>query len=75
MCRRQDVGAVAGLNYLQSVTPRIALGGEAFYLGLQRKSGIGLAARYAGDKSIATCQLASTALVSMSYVHKVSEKV
>ena len=33
----------AGMNYLQAVTPRLALGGEAFYLGLQRKCGIGLA--------------------------------
>lgn len=57
------------------MTPRLSLGGEAFYLGLQRKSGFGLAARHVTDKSIATCQLASTAMVSLSYVHKVSEKV
>lgn len=64
-----------GLNYLQSVTPQLSLGGEAFYLGLQRKSGIGLALRHVSERSIATCQLASTALVSLSYVHKVSDKV
>lgn len=64
-----------GANYFQSVTPRLSLGGEAFYLGIQRKSGIGLAARYQTSKSISTCQLASTNLLSLSFVHKVSEKV
>lgn len=64
-----------GMNYLQAVTPRLALGGEAFYLGLQRKCGIGLAGRYVTPQSISTFQVASTNLVSLSYVQKVSEKV
>ena len=65
----------AGLNYFQSVTPSLALGGEAFYLGLQRKCGIGLAGRYSTPQSITTFQVASTKLVSLSYAQKVSEKV
>ena len=64
-----------GLNYFQSVTNNLALGGEAFYLGSQRKSGVGLAMRHQGDPGIATCQIATTGLLSATYHHKVSEKV
>ncbi|KAK9821212.1 hypothetical protein WJX81_000004 [Elliptochloris bilobata] len=64
-----------GLNYLQSVTPSLALGGEAFWLGQQRKSGAGFAARHADAAHVATCQVATTGLVSLTYLQKVSEKV
>lgn len=64
-----------GANYFQSVTPKLSVGGEVFYLAEQRRSGMGAAARYASDKSISTLQLANTGLVSLSYLQKVSEKV
>jgi mitochondrial import receptor subunit TOM40 len=64
-----------GVNYFQSVTDKLALGGEAFYLGSQRKSGIGLAMRHQSDPGIATCQIANTGMLSCTYHHKVSEKV
>ena len=64
-----------GVNYLQSVTPHLALGGEAFWLGQQRKSGAGFAARYANDAHVATAQLATTGLVSLTYLRRISEKV
>ncbi|PRW61086.1 mitochondrial import receptor subunit TOM40-1-like [Chlorella sorokiniana] len=64
-----------GANYFQSVTPRLSLGGEVFYLAEQRRSGIGLAARHAGEKHIATAQVANTGLVSLTYIQKISEKV
>ncbi|KAI5063239.1 hypothetical protein GOP47_0021786 [Adiantum capillus-veneris] len=67
--------AFYGGNYIQSVSPHLALGGEVFWLGHQRKSGLGLAARYNSDKTIMTGQLASTGLVALSYVQRVSEKV
>ena len=57
------------------MTPRLALGGEAFWLGQQRKSGTGFAARLHDDKSVTTAQIASTGLVSLAYVHRVSDKV
>lgn len=38
-------------------------------------SGIGLAARHAGEKHIATAQVANTGLVSLTYIQKISEKV
>jgi mitochondrial import receptor subunit TOM40 len=57
------------------VTPALSVGGEAFWLGAQRKSGVGVAARLADDACVATAQLASTGLVSLTYVHKVSDKV
>ncbi len=68
-------GGFYGCNYIQSVTPTLSLGGEAFWLGAQRKSGVGFAARHATDVAVATAQLASTGLVSLTYVQKVGEKV
>lgn len=64
-----------GANYFQSVTPNLSMGGEIFYLAEQRRSGIGLAARYATDSSISTAQVANTGLISLSYLQKVNEKV
>ncbi|CAA0820648.1 Mitochondrial import receptor subunit TOM40-1 [Striga hermonthica] len=79
-------GALLGASYiqaitdciylsLQSVTPHLSLGGEIFWAGQHRKSGLGYAARYSTDKMIAACQVASTGMVALSYVQKVSEKV
>ncbi|KAM7261603.1 hypothetical protein ACFE04_020680 [Oxalis oulophora] len=59
----------------QSVTPHLSLGGEVFWAGQHRKSGVGYAARYENDKMVATGQVASTGMVMMNYVQKVSEKV
>ncbi|KAJ7519975.1 hypothetical protein O6H91_20G062000 [Diphasiastrum complanatum] len=67
--------AFYGANYIQSVTPTLALGGEIFWLGHQRKSGLGFAARYNTDKVIASGQVASTGIISLTYVQRVSEKV
>ncbi|XVE92963.1 hypothetical protein REPUB_Repub01dG0149200 [Reevesia pubescens] len=64
-----------GASYIQSVTPHLSLGGEVFWVGQHRKSGIGYAARYETDKMIATGQVASTGIVALSYVQRVSEKV
>lgn len=51
--------AFYGINYIQSVTPTLSLGGEAFWLGSQRKSGVGLAARHASDSCVATAQVSA----------------
>jgi mitochondrial import receptor subunit TOM40 len=67
-------GQFYGVNYLQSVTGTLSLGGEGFWLGGQKKSGVGLAARYADNRSVGTAQLATTGLVSLTYTTKVSEK-
>ncbi|KAJ8477776.1 hypothetical protein OPV22_021503 [Ensete ventricosum] len=67
--------AFYGGNYIQSVSPHLSLGTEIFWLGHQRKSGIGFAARYNTDNMVATGQVASTGIVALSYVQKVSEKV
>ncbi|KAK1664288.1 hypothetical protein QYE76_052447 [Lolium multiflorum] len=64
-----------GANYIQSVTKNLSLGTEAFWLGQQRKSGVGFVARYDTKNMVATGQIASTGVVSLSYVQKVSEKV
>ncbi|KAL6009705.1 hypothetical protein ACLOJK_000134 [Asimina triloba] len=58
-----------------SVSPHLSMGTEVFWLGHQRKSGIGFAARYNTDKMVAAGQVASTGIVALSYVQKVSEKV
>ena len=67
-------GGFYGANYIQSVTPTLSLGGEAFWLGAQRKSGVGFAGRHATDAHVASAQVASTGLVSLTYVQKVGEK-
>ncbi|KAF3644779.1 Mitochondrial import receptor subunit TOM40-1 [Capsicum annuum] len=77
-CRTQfqfGNGALFGASYIQSVTPHLALGGEVFWAGQHRKSGIGYVARYNTNKMVATGQIASTGIVSLGYVQKVSEKV
>lgn len=63
------------MNYFQSVTPTLSLGGEAFWLANQMKSGVGIAGRYANKGDVATCQVATTGLVSLTYAHKISDKV
>jgi len=68
-------GAFYGVNYLQSVTPSLSMGGEAFWLGSQQKSGVGLAARHVSNSCVATAQVATTGLLSATYVQKVSDKV
>ncbi|MBA0788349.1 hypothetical protein Gotri_000131, partial [Gossypium trilobum] len=68
-------GALFGASYFQSVTPHLSMGGEVFWAGQHRKSGIGYAGRYETDKMVATGQVASTGMVALSYVQKVSEKV
>ncbi|KAF3602791.1 hypothetical protein F2Q69_00037828 [Brassica cretica] len=67
--------ALVGATYIQSVTPRLSLGGEVFWAGVPRKSGIGYAARYETDQMAASAQVASTGNVVMNYVQKISEKV
>ncbi|OMO77135.1 hypothetical protein CCACVL1_15191 [Corchorus capsularis] len=68
-------GALLGASYIQSVTQHLSLGGEVFWAGQHRKSGLGYAARYETDKMVATGQVASTGMVLLGYVQKVSEKV
>ena len=64
-----------GANYFQSVTPQIAVGGEVFYLAEQRRSGLGLAARWQSADAVATAQVANTGLVSLTFLQRVSDKV
>ncbi|GJN37955.1 hypothetical protein PR202_gb26958 [Eleusine coracana subsp. coracana] len=64
-----------GANYIQSVTKHLSLGTEAFWVGQQRKSGVGLVARYDTKNFVATGQIATTGMVALSYVQKVSDKV
>ncbi|KAJ4873446.1 Mitochondrial import receptor subunit TOM40-1 [Raphanus sativus] len=68
-------GALVGATYIQSLTPRLSLGGEVFWAGVPRKSGIGYAARYETNQMVASAQVASTGSVTMNYVQKISEKV
>lgn len=68
-------GGLFGANYIQSVTPHLSLGGEVFWAGQHRKSGVSYGGRYENDKMVAAGQVASTGSVALSYVQKVSEKV
>lgn len=40
------------LYYMQSLTPHLSMGGEVFWAGQARKSGVGYAARYNTDKMV-----------------------
>lgn len=64
-----------GLNYFQSLTPKLSAGGELFWLQSNMKSGVGLAVRHAGDKHVSTAQIASTGVMNLQYSHKVTDKV
>jgi len=71
-----------GLTYMQSVSPSLSMGGEAFWIGNTRKSGIGLALRHVmldpvdpAAASILSCQVASTGLIIANYVQRVSDKL
>lgn len=64
-----------GLNYFQSITPKLSAGGEFFWLPSNAKSGVGLALRHQGDKHVATCQIATTGIMNAQYTHKVTDKV
>ena len=68
-------GEFYGVNYIQSVT-KSSFGGEGFSLGANQggKSGVGFAARYNDDDVIATAQVATTGMCSLTYCQKVGEK-
>jgi mitochondrial import receptor subunit TOM40 len=50
-------GGFFGANYMQNISQHLSLGGEVFYLAPQKRSGVGLAARLAEEKSISTLQV------------------
>ena len=54
---KSGMGGFYGVNAMLAVTPRISGGAEAFYLSNQKRSGVGLALRYADAKAAATAQV------------------
>lgn len=64
-----------GLNYFQSITPKLSAGGEFFWLQANLKSGVGFALRHADKQHVATMQVATTGILSLQYAHRVNEKV
>ncbi|GMH34710.1 hypothetical protein BSKO_02571 [Bryopsis sp. KO-2023] len=63
-----------GANYLQSVTEKLSLGGEVFYMDEQRRSGLGFAARHVDENHIGAAQMANTGMLSLSYLQKIGDK-
>jgi mitochondrial import receptor subunit TOM40 len=65
-------------QYMQSITKKLALGGELIYqyqMGLQQCD-LNFAGRYKSDKGVATATLSPLAAAfALSYAHKVNEKV
>lgn len=57
------------------MTPQLSVGGELFWLRSAQKSGAGFAARHACAAHVATAQIATTGLLSLAYIHRVSDKV
>ena len=56
------IGKTDTAYFLQSVTPSLSLGGEVFWAGQHRKSGIGYAARYNTDKMVTFLGFCATSL-------------
>lgn len=54
---KAGMGGFYGVNAMLAVTPHISGGAEAFYLSNQKRSGVGLALRYADGKAVATAQV------------------
>jgi mitochondrial import receptor subunit TOM40 len=75
-------GGVTGIfigNYLQSVTPGLALGLEAMWqragLDARPETAISYCARYRGDDWIASAQLQAQGVLNASYWRRLSDKV
>jgi mitochondrial import receptor subunit TOM40 len=75
-------GGVTGIfvgDYLQSITPRLALGLNAVWQRAAMNQGpetmISYAARYKGDDWIGTAQLATLGTLRLSYWRRLAEKV
>jgi len=63
-----------GLQYFQSITKHLAIGGDVFYNHKQAMSLWTVGGRYATNKSVSTC-IATLGHVGLSYTQKVNEKV
>jgi hypothetical protein len=59
---KRGMGGFYGVNCMVAVTPAISGGAEAFYLAQQRRSGLGIALRATGTKTVATAQVLFTFL-------------
>jgi mitochondrial import receptor subunit TOM40 len=75
-------GGITGIfvgDYLQSITPRLALGLNAVWQRAAMNQGpetmISYAARYKGDDWIGTAQLATLGTLRLSYWRRLAEKV
>ena len=75
-------GGVTGIfigSYLQSLTPRLAVGLEAFWsragLGTGPDTAVSYCAKYKGDDWIASAQLQAQGVVNTSYWRKLTDKV
>eukprot|EP01026_Neomeris_dumetosa_P081794 TRINITY_DN924_c0_g1_i1.p1 TRINITY_DN924_c0_g1~~TRINITY_DN924_c0_g1_i1.p1 ORF type:complete len:336 (-),score=44.69 TRINITY_DN924_c0_g1_i1:514-1521(-) len=68
-------GEFIELNYVQSVTDKLAIGGEVFYLGANQRSGFSLALRHSDNNHATAVQLATTGLLVASYSGRVNEQL
>lgn len=75
-------GGLTGIfvgQYLQSITPKLALGAEAVWqrqaLNLGPESALSYYAKYTGNNWIATAQLQTQGEISTSYWRKLTDKV
>ena len=56
---KMGMGGFVGANAMLAISPSVSAGAEAFYLAQQKRSGVGLAVRATGVKSIASLQARS----------------
>lgn len=73
-----------GVNYIQSLTPTLSMGGEWFLVGeggeenlskwSPMRSGMGLGVRHDNGVHVSTLQIATTGMLQASYHHKWTDK-
>jgi len=68
-------GPYIGISYFQSITSRLAMGGEGFYTHAQGAGHIVARAKFTDDDQIATATLTTLNTASANYVRKVNERV
>lgn len=72
---RYMTGGVATATYMQSVTPKLALGSELFYHHGRCITGLHGALKYGTPDQVFTAKAGSFGSVELTYAHKVNEKV
>jgi mitochondrial import receptor subunit TOM40 len=68
-------GPLVGISYFQAVTPRIALGGEGYYLDARKVTNVNIRGRYTDNAITACSTLSSTGTISLSLSRRINNRL